>query len=39
VTFRVFNFWLPAVPAIISVMTVRGLREQLQEIARERVAT
>jgi hypothetical protein len=30
---------LRAVPAIVSVLTVRGLRERLQEIARERVAT
>jgi uncharacterized membrane protein YbhN (UPF0104 family) len=39
VAFRVFNFWLPAIPAVISVFTVRSLRERLQEIARERVAT
>jgi uncharacterized membrane protein YbhN (UPF0104 family) len=39
VAFRVFNFWMPAIPAVVSVLTVRGLRERLQEIARERVAT
>ena len=38
VAFRVFNFWLPAAPALVSVFTVRGLRERLQQIARERVA-
>ncbi len=38
VAFRVFNFWLPSLPAMASVLTVRGLRERLQQIARERSA-
>ncbi len=36
VTFRVFTFWLPAVVALLSVVTVGGLRRRLQEIAAER---
>jgi uncharacterized membrane protein YbhN (UPF0104 family) len=39
VTFRVFTFWLPAILALTSVFTVRGLRRRLQQIAAERPAT
>jgi uncharacterized membrane protein YbhN (UPF0104 family) len=38
VTFRIFNFWLPALIAVGSVLTVRGLRERLHEIAAARHA-
>jgi uncharacterized membrane protein YbhN (UPF0104 family) len=33
ITFRVFTFWLPAIPALVSVLTVRSLRHRLEEIA------
>jgi len=33
VAFRVFNFWLPALVAVGSALTVRGLRERLREVA------
>ncbi len=36
VTFRVFSFWLPAGGAMFSVLTVRGLRERLRQIAQQR---
>jgi uncharacterized membrane protein YbhN (UPF0104 family) len=36
VTFRIFTFWLPAVLALGSVVSVRSLRERLREIAVER---
>jgi uncharacterized membrane protein YbhN (UPF0104 family) len=36
VTFRVFNFWLPALAGVLSALTVRGLRGRLQEIAAQR---
>jgi uncharacterized membrane protein YbhN (UPF0104 family) len=39
VTFRLFNFWLPALTAVASALTVRGLRERLQEIAAARQAS
>jgi uncharacterized membrane protein YbhN (UPF0104 family) len=38
VTFRVFNFWLPAVVAVPSLLWVRGLRERLEGIAAARQA-
>ncbi len=38
VTFRLFNFWLPALIAVASAVTVRGLRERLHEIAAARGA-
>ena len=36
VTFRVFNFWLPALIAVPTMLGVRGLRDRLQEIATQR---
>lgn len=36
VTFRIFTFWLPATLALLSVLTVRGLRRRLEEIAGDR---
>jgi uncharacterized membrane protein YbhN (UPF0104 family) len=36
VTFRFFSFWLPAIAALVSVVTMRGLRDRLHEIAAER---
>jgi len=38
VTFRVFTFWLPAVLALTSVVTVGGLRRRLKEVAATRGA-
>jgi len=36
VAFRVFSFWLPALGALVSVLTAHGLPERLREIARAR---
>lgn len=36
VAFRVFSFWLPAVGAALSVLTVRGLRESLRQVRQAR---
>jgi uncharacterized membrane protein YbhN (UPF0104 family) len=36
VAFRVFNFWLPALGALLSIVTVRGLRARLHEVAEAR---
>jgi uncharacterized membrane protein YbhN (UPF0104 family) len=36
VAFRVFSFWLPALIAVLSVATMRGLRSRLRQIARAR---
>ncbi len=36
VTFRIFNFWLPAVIGVLSALTVRDLRDRLREIAAAR---
>ena len=36
VAFRVFSFWLPALIAVVSVATMRGLRSRLRQIARAR---
>jgi uncharacterized membrane protein YbhN (UPF0104 family) len=33
VAFRVFSFWIPALAALFSVVTVRGLRKRLREVA------
>lgn len=37
-TFRLFSFWLPALGALISVLTARALPRRLHEIARDRRA-
>lgn len=37
-TFRLFSFWLPALGALVSVLTVRGLLRRLHGIARDRGA-
>ena len=39
VTFRLFNFWLPALIAVVSAVTVRGLRERLHDVATARRAS
>ena len=39
VTFRIFSFWLPAVGAIMSVLTAHGLTRRLREIGQARSAT
>jgi uncharacterized membrane protein YbhN (UPF0104 family) len=36
VAFRVFNFWLPLLAGVLSVLTARGLRTQLREVAEQR---
>ena len=36
VTFRIFNFWLPALLAVPSMLGARGLRDRLEEIAASR---
>lgn len=36
ISFRVFTFWLPAIPALLSVLTVVNLRHRLEEIAAQR---
>jgi uncharacterized membrane protein YbhN (UPF0104 family) len=36
VAFRVFSFWIPALAALLSVVTVRGLRDRLREVAEGR---
>jgi uncharacterized membrane protein YbhN (UPF0104 family) len=36
VAFRVFSFWLPALGALVSVLTAHGLPDRLREIARGR---
>ncbi len=36
VAFRVFSFWVPALGALASAITVRGLPDRLREIARGR---
>ena len=36
VAFRVFSFWIPALGALLSVATMRGLRERLREVAEAR---
>jgi glycosyltransferase 2 family protein len=38
VAFRVFSFWLPALVALLSVLTMHGLPDRLREIARARGA-
>lgn len=38
VAFRVFSFWVPALAALLSVVTVRGLRDRLREVAEGRRA-
>ncbi len=37
VAFRVFSFWLPAIAAAASVLTARGLRRKLHEVAEQRI--
>jgi uncharacterized membrane protein YbhN (UPF0104 family) len=37
VAFRVFSFWLPALLAAGSVLTARGLRRRLHEVAEQRM--
>ncbi len=37
IAFRLFSFWLPAIGALLSAVTVRGLRSRLQEVAAARV--
>jgi putative heme transporter len=39
VTFRIFNFWLPALVAVPSIVGARGLRDRLEEIAAQRGAS
>jgi len=36
IAFRLFSFWLPALAALLSVVTVHGLRDRLHEIAGQR---
>jgi uncharacterized membrane protein YbhN (UPF0104 family) len=36
VTFRVLNFWLPALVAVPSMLGAPGLRDRLREIAEQR---
>ncbi len=36
VAFRVFTFWLPALAALLAVITAHGLRERLHEVAAQR---
>ena len=36
VAFRLFSFWLPAFAALLSVVTLHGLRDRLHEIAGQR---
>jgi glycosyltransferase 2 family protein len=36
IAFRVFSFWIPALAALLSVITVRGLRDRLREVADHR---
>jgi uncharacterized membrane protein YbhN (UPF0104 family) len=36
VGFRVFTFWIPALAALLSVITLRGLRARLHEVAAAR---
>lgn len=37
--FGLFNFWLPALIAVVSAVTVRGLRERLHDVATARRAS
>ncbi len=39
IVFRLFSFWLPALGALLSVVTVRGLRARLREVAAARPAS
>ncbi len=36
IAFRLFSFWLPALAALLSVVTVRGLRDRLRAVAQAR---
>jgi uncharacterized membrane protein YbhN (UPF0104 family) len=35
VVYRLFNFWLPIVPALVLIPTVRGLRVRFQRAEHE----
>jgi uncharacterized membrane protein YbhN (UPF0104 family) len=39
IVFRLFSFWLPALGALLSVVTIRGLRTRLREVAEARRLT